>query len=104
MYEDINKVLTAIKVYFEEKCGERFEMKRSLCDRYVTYQSESYFFDVMAAFIQARVQSDFSVSIEQRLEDAIADLTLEPKTHYRFTSKTVQNTVMPIEYCVDKVE
>ncbi|WP_299022798.1 hypothetical protein [uncultured Photobacterium sp.] len=101
MYEDINKVLENIKLHFETKFDEPFEMVRS--GRYVTYQSHSYYFKVMAAFIQARVASDFLVSIEDRIDEVIKSVSIEKNAHYRFTSKSVDKP-LPIEYCLDLIE
>ncbi|WP_417760745.1 hypothetical protein [Shewanella sp.] len=104
MYEDVNKVLNGIKEHLESNLSESFIMQRSIDDRYATFVSESYIFDVMAAFIQARVREDFSVSIQDRIDSVVDFSSLQKQTHYKLSSKSVDNREMPIEYFLSIVE
>ncbi len=104
MYEDVNKVLNGIKGHLESNLSESFTMQRSVDDRYATFVSDSYIFDVMAAFIQARVIGDFSVSIQDRIDSVIDFNVIEKRTHYKLSSRSVDNCEMPIEYFLSKVE
>jgi hypothetical protein len=98
MYEDINTVIEDIKKHFENKFEEKFEIDKK--HRYVNFNSQNFNFDVQAAFIQARVTSDFSVSIQDRIDDVLKDYCIEKNAHYQLSSKSVDQP-LPIEYCVD---
>jgi len=100
MYEDINIVIEKIKQHFEAKFEEKFEIDRK--HRFVNYKSKNYNFDVRAAFIQARVKSDFSVSIQDRIDDVLNGYSLKKGVHYKFSSKSVDKP-LPIEYCIDLI-
>ncbi len=100
MYEDINIVIENIKQHFEAKFEEKFEIDRQ--HRFVNYESKNYNFDVQAAFIQARVNSDFSVSIQDRIDTVLKGYSLEKGAHYQFSSKSVDQP-LPIEYCIDLI-
>nr|WP_298118382.1 hypothetical protein [uncultured Pseudomonas sp.] len=102
MYENTNEVLKKIKNHFEDKFGETFEFSRSRCDSFASYKSNSYFFDVMAAFIQARVQADFSTPIDKRIDEVLAKEKIEKGKHYKLTSKIVSAPI-PIEYCIEVI-
>ncbi|WP_216602240.1 hypothetical protein [Vibrio pectenicida] len=79
-------------------------MQRSINDRYATFVSESYTFDVMATFIQARVREDFSLSIQDRIDSVVDFGSLQKQTHYKLSSKSVENREMPIEYFLTVVD
>jgi hypothetical protein len=100
MYEDINIVIENIKLHFEAKFTETFEINRQ--HSFVNYKSKNYNFDVQAAFVQARVKADFSVSIQNRINDVLKGYSLEKGAHYQFSSKSVDQP-LPIEYCVDLI-
>ncbi|SFK29880.1 hypothetical protein [Azotobacter beijerinckii] len=100
MYENTDEVLNTIKHHLEEKFGEAFEFSRSRCDSFASYKSNSYFFDVMAAFIQARVQADFSTPIDKRIDEVLAKENIKKGTYYKLTSKIVSAPI-PIEYCIE---
>jgi len=100
MYEDINIVIENIKQHFKAKFEEDFEIDRQ--HRFVNYKSKNYNFDVQAAFIQARVNTDFLVSIQDRIDDVLKGYNLEKGAHYQFSSKSVEQP-LPIEYCVDLI-
>ncbi len=107
MYNDTNKVLENIKKHFESLFSEHFEMERCSSDRLVTYKSDSYWFDVMAPFIQCRTKEDFAVSIEDRINTVLIDVTVKKNTHYRFITKSVNQhlpTDLPTEYSIDLIE
>ncbi|NOH72130.1 hypothetical protein F0225_12380 [Vibrio pectenicida] len=104
MYEDVNKVLNGIKEHLESNLSESFTMQRSINDRYATFVSESYTFDVMATFIQARVREDFSLSIQDRIDSVVDFGSLQKQTHYKLSSKSVENREMPIEYFLTVVD
>lgn len=103
MYEDTDRVLDDIKQHFEAKFHEKFSMTNSYDDKFAIYESDGYCFDVMAAFIQARIYEDFTVPIEQRIDDVLKNVNIEKNAHYRFASQRV-NKPMPLEYCIDLVE
>lgn len=98
MYSNINIVIENIKQHFETKFGEKFEIDRN--HRFVNFMSQNYKFEVQAAFIQARKESDFSVSIQDRIDDVLKDINIKNNAHYRLTSKSVDEP-FPITYCVD---
>jgi hypothetical protein len=98
MYSDINIVIENIKQHFEIKFGENFEIDRN--HRFVNYSSASYDFEVQIAFVQARKESDFSVSIQDRIDDVLENINIEKNASYRFTSKSVDEA-FPIIYCID---
>lgn len=102
MYENTNEVLNKIKIHLEEKFGEAFEFSKSRFDTFASYKSNSYFFDVMAAFIQARVLEDFSTPIDKRIDEVLAKEKIEKGTHYKLTSKIVSAPI-PIEYCIEVI-
>ena len=103
IYSDTNEVLSNIGSYFESKFKEKFNMQRSDRDNYATYKSSSYHFEVMAAFIQARVSEDFSISIEDRLSTVMESFSCEKHGSYRFSSRLVEDG-LPIEYCIETIE
>lgn len=98
MYKDTNKVLENIKNYFGKISDESFEVY--LEHRYVDFISENYQFRVYATFIQARVEADFEVPIEKRLEQALSGLELNSGVLYDFTTKFVDKPLSS-EYCVE---
>ncbi len=103
LYDDINKVLEDIRVYFESLLGESFNLSRSYRDDFATYKSESYIFDVMASFIQARVKEDFNVPITERIDRTITSHEIKKNTHYRLISRII-NGEIPIEYFLEVIE
>lgn len=82
MYEDVNKALNGIKGHLESNLSESFTMQRRIDDGYATFFSESYIFDVMAAFIQARVREGFSVSIQDRIDSVVDFSSLQQNALY----------------------
>ncbi len=103
-YSDIDRVLENIASYFNKRFEEKFEMDRDgRYDRYVIYQSSNYYFQIMVAFIQARVLEDLNETIELRLDKVLKDKDIKPGVEYLLTTKLVQNAPsgeIPIEYCV----
>lgn len=102
MYGDTNKVLENIRVHFGKVYSEDFVMSVSQCNKFATFKSDNYSFEVMAGFIQARVQSDFETSIEDRLEEATKTEKIEAGKRYRYTSRD-SNGHIPIEYCLIEI-
>ncbi|ASA57343.1 hypothetical protein [Vibrio gazogenes] len=51
----------------------------------------------MVAFIQARVCEDFSVSIQDLIDSVVDFGSLQKQTHYKLSSKSVENREIPIE-------
>lgn len=103
MYENIDTVLGEIKDWFSENYGESFQFKRDPRDEFALYQSTNYEFEVAAAFIQARIQDDFQVSIKDRLQQVLKGVAVEKGKRYRLSSKVVDKQPMPMEYCVEPV-
>ncbi|ELV8719458.1 hypothetical protein ACT0JW_003376 [Vibrio cholerae] len=101
MYKDFNQVLDNIRHHFELVFSEKFEVDRRF--RYVDFVSESYNFRVHAAFVQARVAEDFDVPIQQRIDEALKDISIEKGAVYKFTTKFVDE-LLPTKYCVELVE
>lgn len=102
MYADTKKVLEDIRIHFGKIYSEPFIMSRSPCDKFATFKSENYLFEVMAGFIQARVESDFFTPIEKRIEDVIKNEEIKPSKGYIFTSKNSDGPI-PIEYCLTEI-
>lgn len=100
MYKDINKVLKNIHTHFESIFLETFKVEKQL--RYVDFFSENYSFRVHAGFIQARIAADFEVSIEQRINEALKELTVDKGAVYDFTTKFVEEPI-PTKYCIELV-
>ncbi|MCU8382863.1 hypothetical protein OC514_00545 [Vibrio vulnificus] len=102
MYKNINKVLDNIHVHFESIFSEAFKVDQQF--RYVDFVSENYNFRVHAAFIQARIAADFEVPIEQRIDEALEEVTIVKKgAVYDFTTKFVDE-LLPTKYCVEIVK
>ncbi|WP_444915022.1 hypothetical protein [Microbulbifer sp. TRSA007] len=103
-YSDTNQVLSNIASYLSERYGEDFKMDRDgKHDRYATYQSKNYFFKVMTAFIQARVNEDFNQPINERLDSVLSGIKIQPREEYLLTSRLVERSSpheIPVEYCI----
>ncbi len=102
MCENTNEVLNKIQIHLEGKFGEEFKLSKSSCDSFASYKSNSYLFDVTAAFIQARVYADFSTPIDKRIDEVLTKEKIEKGKHYKLTSKIVSAPI-PIEYCIEVI-
>lgn len=103
MYGNIDTVLDEAKDWFSENYGEIFQLKRDSTDKFTLYQSESHEFEVTAAFIQARTQDDFQVSIKHRLQSILKEATIEKGKRYRLSSRATDKQPMLIEYCIEQI-
>jgi hypothetical protein len=101
MYKDTNKVLENITGHFQAVFGEKFEVNRQF--RHADYKSENYQFRVNAAFIQARIKADFEVSIQQRIDETLNDISIEKGAMYELTTRFVDKP-LSTEYCIELLE
>lgn len=99
MYDDIERVLEDIRIHLGGIYFEEFDVSRSRRDDYATYRSKNYLFEVMAGFIQARIVSDFSVPIEERIDAVLQNFDVVRGRSYRFASRNSDGPI-PIEYCI----
>lgn len=98
MYEDYGVVLKDIKDYLEEEFCESFKFAVRRYDRVATYTSDSYSFNVMAAFLQAIKKEDFMVTIQDRISAVVDKASVVKGLTYTLTTNCPGNTPL-IEYC-----
>ncbi|MFB2873685.1 hypothetical protein [Aeromonas jandaei] len=85
MYEDSKVVINDIKNHLENKF-KTGELKIKQVDlESVTISNSDYHFEIQACFIQCRIKSDFSVTIENRIDDTIEDIQIVKGKKYKFT-------------------
>ncbi|GAB7261377.1 hypothetical protein [Dickeya ananatis] len=97
MYNDINKLIKNIHTHFESIFSEKFQVDRQ--SRHVDFTSENYNFRIHAVFIQSRSAADLDVSIEERINKALEEVTIEKGAIYDFTAKFLDES-LPTKYCI----
>ncbi|ACS87256.1 hypothetical protein [Musicola paradisiaca] len=97
MYNDINKIIKIIHTHFESIFSETFQVDRQF--HYVDFTSENYNFRIHAVFIQSRSTADLDVSIEERINKALEEVTIEKGAIYDLTTKFVDESLLT-KYCI----
>ena len=69
-----------IRDYFKDKFNQKFNVDEF--GRLVIYRSESYYFEVEAAFIQNTGEPTFTVSIQERLDKVFKNIKIEIDKRY----------------------
>lgn len=107
-YETRQDVLNAIHAYFNEKFAEEFVLdKNGANELQAVYESDNYYFKVMTAFIQERVDADLTVPIETRLGDVLNGVDIQKGKRYLFGSRMIKRTSIdqiPLEYYVGELD